>query len=119
MYHFYIQRFILDTTNLNAHTAASAGDLEALIALAEKDPKSIKKVDNNGWTPLHEAVRSDNLEVLKWLVSQGLDYNLRTHHGDGGSPLWWAKKYHGKDSKVVKYLEAKGAIDVPPDKEMK
>lgn len=109
----------MDTTNLNAHTAASAGDLEALIALAEKDPKSIKKVDNNGWSPLHEAVRSDNLEVLKWLVSQGLDYNLRTHHGDGGSPLWWAKKYHGKDSKVVKYLEAKGAIDVPPDKEMK
>jgi prolyl 4-hydroxylase len=43
--------------------------------------------------------------------------NLRTHHGDGGSPLWWAKKYHGKDSKVVKFLESKGAIDVAPDKE--
>lgn len=82
----------MDTANLNAHTAAAAGDIEALVALAEMDPSLIKKVDDNGWTPLHEAVRSEQIEVLRWLIAQGLDINLRTHHGDGGSPLWWAKK---------------------------
>ena len=85
------------------------------MALAANDPASIKKVDENGWTPLHEAVRSDNIEVLKYLIEKGLDMNLRTHDGTGGSPLWWAKKYHEKDSDVVKFLEAMGAKDIAPN----
>ena len=49
----------------------------------EKDPSTIKKIDGNGWSAIHEAVRSGELEVLKWLVAQGLDINLRTHFGKG------------------------------------
>ena len=82
----------------------------------EKNPSSIKKIDGNGWSAIHEAVRADELEVLKWLVAQGLDINLRTHFGSGGTPLYWAKRYHGDDSNIVKYLESLGAIDIEPSK---
>ena len=59
--------------SLNAHTAASSGDLDALIALAKKNPESVKHRDNNGWTPLHEAVRGGHVDVAKFLLKSGLD----------------------------------------------
>lgn len=36
-------------TSYNAHAAASVGDLDALMAMEELKPESIKKVDENGW----------------------------------------------------------------------
>ncbi|KAL3801833.1 hypothetical protein HJC23_001229 [Cyclotella cryptica] len=110
-------RITLDSAALNVHTAASSGDLEALILLEEASPGSIQKVDENGWTPLHEAIRSDQLAVIKFLLSKGLNINQRTHNGEGGSPLWWAKQYHGKDHRIVKFLQSKGAKEIPPEKE--
>jgi hypothetical protein len=41
--------------------------------------------------------------------------NERTHHGNGGSPLWWAKKSNGLKDPVVRYLESIGAEEIPPD----
>lgn len=113
-----MQKIPLDSSNLSVHTAASTGDLEALIKIEESNPEAIHEVDANGWTALHEAVRSEHIEVIKYLLTKGSDINQRTHHGEGGSPLWWAKYYHGKDSKVVKYLESKGAKDLAPKKDM-
>lgn len=66
------------TPNLTAHTAASSGDLEALMEIAAKDPEAIKKIDNNGWSPLHEAVRGGHIEVVSYLLSKGADVNMRT-----------------------------------------
>jgi ankyrin repeat protein len=58
---------------LNAHTAASAGDLEALIIIASRNPEDVKRKDLNGWTPLHEAARGGHVEVVTWLLQRGLD----------------------------------------------
>ncbi|KAL9184078.1 hypothetical protein ACHAXT_002164 [Thalassiosira profunda] len=111
----------LDTTkdanwvkSLNAHTAASNGDLDALIAIAAESPAMIKHKDNNGWTPLHEAARGGHIDVVKFLLKSGLDKNERTHTGNGGSPLWWAKKTHGATHPMVQYLESIGAEEIPP-----
>ena len=59
--------------DLNAHTAASAGDLEALIIIASRNPDDVKRKDQNGWSPLHEAARGGHVEVVKWLLQRGLD----------------------------------------------
>ena len=99
---------------LNVHTAASSGDMDALIAIAGKNIALLKKKDNNGWNSLHEAVRGGHLEVVKFLIEKGLDKDERTHTGDGGSPLWWAKKTHGVKHPVVQYLESLGAKEIPP-----
>lgn len=55
--------------------------------MEKENPESIKKVDENGWTPLHEAVRGGSIEVIEYLLTKGLDINQRTHGGTGGSPL--------------------------------
>lgn len=101
--------------SISAHTAASTGDLEALIAIAIDDPDALKYKDGNGWNPLHEAVRGGHVEIVKFLLKGGLDKNDRTHGGSGGSPLWWARKTHGQSHEMVKYLESIGAKEVPPE----
>lgn len=62
-----------------------------------------------------EAVRGGHIDVAEYLIEKGLDINLRTHGGTGGSPLWWAKHIHGKDHEIVKFLEKHGARDIEPD----
>ena len=58
---------------LNAHTAASSGDLEALIIIASRNLEDVKRKDQNGWTPLHEAARGGHVDVVAWLLERGLD----------------------------------------------
>ena len=83
--------------SLSAHAAASTGDLEALMAIAAADPDALQHRDHNGWNPLHEAARGGHLDVVEYLLDEaGLGANERTHRGSGGTPLWWAKKSHGK-----------------------
>ena len=100
--------------SFNVHTAASSGDLDSLIAIAAKNPELLNKKDNNGWNALHEAVRGGHVDVVKYLIEKGSNKDERTHSGDGGSPLWWAKKTHGNDHPMVKYLESIGAKEIPP-----
>ena len=114
---FRSKKIVGTSIAITAHTAAAAGDLDVLTVLVAENPESIKKVDANGWTPLHEAVRIGSIEVIDYLIKKGLDINQRTHGGNGGSPLWWAKAIHGENHKVVEYLKKKGAEDIPPDDE--
>jgi prolyl 4-hydroxylase len=71
------------------------------------------------WSSLSEAIRGGHFHVVQYLIDKGLDIDFRTHDGDGGSPLWWAKRIHGKDHKIVKFLETKGARDIAPDPDKK
>ena len=64
--------------------------------------------------PLHEGARSGHLEVVKLLVENGADFNLKTAE-DGASPLWWAKQTLGKDDPVIEFLESLGALEIGPD----
>lgn len=79
-------------------------------------PLSILKRDENGWQPLHEAVRSGHLNVVKYLIEKGSNINSRTGiHGNGGSVLWWAKKFHDNNHPVVVYLKENNAISIAPE----
>ena len=50
--------------SLNAHTAASTGDLDALIAIAVDNPEALQHKDNNGWNPFHEGVRGGHVDIV-------------------------------------------------------
>jgi len=102
------------TDKLDANFAASAGDLELLKRIVKADPKSLHRVDKNGWSPLTEAARSGHIDVIQWLLQRGANINQRTHKGNGGSPLWWAKKFRGSKHKIVAYMEEHGALEIPP-----
>jgi ankyrin repeat protein len=64
--------------------------------------------------PLHEGARAGQLEVVKYLVEQGADLNVKTG-GKGGSALWWAKQKLEEDHPVIAFLESYGALEIGPD----
>lgn len=74
-------------------TACANGDVEALGKLLADDPGlariSNPEGDYAGWTGLHTAAQSGNLEAVKLLLRHGADPNAR-EAGDNTYPLHWA-----------------------------
>lgn len=101
------------STIKDPHYAAAVGDVDRLKEIAEKNKKLLHKPDENGWHPLHEAVRSGHADAAKLLVQHGANVNQRTgRKGTGPSPLNIALEYHSKTSPIVKYLKSLGAEDI-------
>ena len=63
--------------------------------------------DANGWTALHEATRSGQLELVKRMLDLGVDKNLPTMTLH--TPLNIAQEYLPVDHEMIKYLEGIGA----------
>lgn len=105
----------ISVTQTALHTAAAEGDEHEVRTLLSMDSqgKLLHAKDVNHWQPIHEAVRSGNLEIVRILVEQGADLHSVTH--TGGSALWWAKKELGTEHEVVEYLEMVGAPDLSSD----
>ena len=55
-------------------------------------------------TPLHDAARKGNTEMVQWLVIHGADVNARTR--DGLTPLRLANIW--KQPAIAKYLSEQG-----------
>lgn len=45
------------------------------------DSDVINDADDRGWSPVHEAARNGNLEILKFLISKGADCTKKTNDG--------------------------------------
>jgi hypothetical protein len=86
---------------------ATKGDSRGLHAISKFNPKALEAPDKLGWTPLHEAVRSGNVETVKFLLSRGADKNLATNSGT--TPLWISRHFLGKEHAMTEYLEELGA----------
>lgn len=54
--------------------------LERLKSLMAAHPEFLKWRDTSGCTPLHQAVRSNQPEVVKWLLSSGAELDAVDHH---------------------------------------
>ena len=100
---------------MTAHTAAATGKLQVLKSMQGRDPALLHKADSNGWTPMHEAARGGQKEVLEFLVKEGGALNDRTNAGKGGTPLWWAEQMHGANHAAVRFLRDQGAMNVAPE----
>jgi len=97
------------------HFFAQQGDIEGLRNLAKTNPKALHKKDRNGWMPIHEAIRAGSKDAVKLLVDNGSDFNARTHHGQGSSPLALAIEVLSENHPVSKYLSSIGAANIAPD----
>jgi ankyrin repeat protein len=84
------------------------GDLNRVVALIEADRERLHMTTVFG-TWLHFAASHGKLEIVKYLVSQGLDVNARSESGSSGyTPInAAASKGH---LEVVRYLLSCGAI---------
>lgn len=112
----------LTTGSTDAHRYANVGDYEKLKELLDKKPRLANKLDGNGWSPLHEAVRGGHLDAIKLLLQRGADINSRVgRYGEGGSALYLAKQYHRehendeRESEVETFLKQFDAKLVEPE----
>jgi prolyl 4-hydroxylase len=107
---------IQQATTLVGHDAAYRGDLPRLQALAKTNKKMLHAKDENGWYPIHEAVRAGHRDAVALLIQHGADVNARTGpSGEGGSALNLALKYHDESHGVVQYLLSLGADNIEPE----
>lgn len=97
------------------HAAAAVGDVEVLKEIAAEDRRALHAADENGWQPIHEAVRGGHLDAVRLLVEHGADINAVTNGGSGVSPYNIAIKSFSAAHPVAEFLEELGAINVGPE----
>ncbi|KAG7350569.1 ankyrin repeat domain protein [Nitzschia inconspicua] len=86
------------------------GDVAGIQKVYHDFPNKLHESDSNGWTALHESVRSGKLSILKTLLGFGVDKDLLT--AAGISPLHFARYYHGETHDITQYLVSIGAKDI-------
>lgn len=91
------------------HTLAGEGRMDELNQLADmRGEWVLDAVDSNGWTPLMEVSRYGHLHIARFLVDRGVDVNALS--SEGGTPLYYAKMFWGKESDIVSFLQSVGAV---------
>lgn len=106
---------IQQVTSPLAHSAAANGDLDTLQEVARTNKRNLFYADNLGWQPIHEAARSGYVDVLQFLIENGVDMNVRTGTNfDGASPLNLAISYLGRKHEAVTFLSKMGALNINP-----
>ena len=100
----------LDFDDSNVRAEAFHGNVRLLATLLDRAPQFLDAADENGWRPIHEAVRNDQFAAVNLLIARGADLNARTgREMDGSSPLDMAIEYWGVDSELYQLLERHGA----------
>ena len=64
------------------HQSAARGDTEVLRTELTSNPKSVSRKDSEGFTPLHVAASSGQLEAVELLLESGADVNARGLRGE-------------------------------------
>lgn len=67
--------------DLRLHEAIEDSETEEALRLIDTSPGMIRQADPHGGTPLHLAVRSDNLKIATALLAAGADIDVVDHGG--------------------------------------
>jgi prolyl 4-hydroxylase len=95
------------------HSLAGDGKIVQLRELFEKNERIVHLPDDHGWTPLHEAARGGHILIVEYLLQKGAALNGQTLAG--GTPIYYAAKYLGKESDMYQFLKSLGAVHLGPD----
>lgn len=107
------EKFTSGTTD--AHKAASRTDIVELEEYVNLHEEVVNTRDVNGWIPLHEAVRRNSVEIVRFLLERGSEVNLRTGNDKmGGTPLFLAQDVFGEVHPIVDLLKEYNAIRIEP-----
>jgi ankyrin repeat protein len=88
------------------HVHAAKGNVDHLIALLDRKPKMVNRVDPMDFgTPLHWAAIYGQVESCKALIARGADLGLVDDCKQ--TPLWWAIR--GGELQVIRFLLKSGA----------
>ncbi|WP_158010123.1 ankyrin repeat domain-containing protein [Hymenobacter glacialis] len=82
------------------------GDAHMIEWMLAKQP-SLDISDNNGWTALHFAAQSHDVEVAKKLLRAGATVDTQDSYGN--TPLWRATFESRGRGEMIKFLLANGA----------
>ena len=66
----------------NIWVAASDGNINAVKALIESGTHVVNEQDNNGYSAIHAAASYGHEELIRYLISNGADVNLKDNDGD-------------------------------------
>ena len=98
----------------NILLAAFNGNIELLTHFSDSSPHLLEVTDKNGWRPIHEAVRSNKVSTVHFLLNKGVDLNARTGlNNEGRSPLAIANSWLGDTSEISTLLRSRGAREFP------
>ena len=75
-------------------------DLEIIDKLVNKYPNQVNTQNSKELTPLHYAVKINNLKLVRYLISKGANIHLVNRKGK--TPLNLAEDY--ENEKIVNYL---------------
>ncbi|MFP3020789.1 ankyrin repeat domain-containing protein [Wolbachia endosymbiont (group A) of Pogonocherus hispidulus] len=91
------------------HSAAEKGDFYLTVYILSKGA-DLNAQDECNWTPLHYAVYSGNVDIVRFLINQGANYNITDNEG---TPVYYAFQYG--HVRIVKYfIEEKGIDPMAP-----
>lgn len=85
--------------------AAEKGRLVELVRHIHQDPTLVNFADSDGYTPLHRASYSGNIDCVKYLVRHGASLEAKT--SDDWRPLHCAVRWNNLD--IAEYLLKQGA----------
>lgn len=101
-------------------TLVQRGELRTLKYIGKLNPDKLHETDGTAaeWMPIHEAVRSGHLEILKYLIEEGgADMNQIANVGEGMYPVDLAWQFLDENHPVLDYLESIGAKSIHDDVE--
>ena len=91
---------------LEKRVSFSHHDLELYTFLSKADT-DITKIDYAGWTPMHRAIETNNIEILQLLIFKSNNTNLGFTNRQGRTPLIYAISKGNLD--VIEFLVKNGA----------
>jgi uncharacterized FlaG/YvyC family protein len=63
------------------HQASKDGHLDEVQACVMSDSSLINKQNSDGNTPLHEAIRGDHIDIVRYLLDKGADSSIENKYG--------------------------------------
>lgn len=97
--------------------ASTQDNIDLMTEIISRHPEYVHEADENGWQPLHEAVRAGKVYAISHLIEFGhADVNAQTNNGM--TPLYMANQmFNQADPITVEYLLKMGAIERGPKRD--